>query len=84
MGPVTKADKDRWAERIRNASARCNIVPSGECKDRLTATDISEIKSIAAALKRLSGLSFGRKNTMMGYDLRELHKRLDAILFGRV
>ena len=65
------------------ASRLCPQNPCVACKSALTPDDVAEIRAISAELKRISGCMFGAKNTVQGYNLRNLHRRLDAVLFGR-
>lgn len=61
----------------------CPQNPCVACKAALTPSEVAEIRAIAKELKRISGCMFGAKNMLQGYNLRNLHQRLDAVLFGR-
>lgn len=67
----------------RLAERTCPQNPCAACKSALTPDDIDEIRSISKEMKRISGCLFGAKNTVQGYNLRNLHRRLDAVLFWR-
>lgn len=81
MTSFTESDRKRCKEKI--AERTCPQNPCVACKSALTPADVAEIRAISAELKRISGCMFGAKNTMQGYNLRNLHQRLDAVLFGR-
>jgi len=67
----------------RLATLSCPQNPCVACKSALTPADANEIRFVSAELKRISGRMFGEKHTVQGYNLRDLHKRLDAVLLGR-
>lgn len=81
MTSFSESDRKRCKEKI--AERTCPQNPCVACKSALTPSDVAEIRAISAELKRISGCMFGAKITMQGYNLRNLHRRLDAVLFGR-
>ena len=82
MTSLTPSDRAAMRAKIVDRSKGFEGI-CGVCKQRLTEEDVKKVKHIAAVLKTLSGAAFGAKRHCAGYQLKDLAKMLDSILFGR-